>query len=227
MQESPEHDPLIARIVRAYDEPIVVAYCAARFVILRQRFLTEIGRHIPDEGSVLDVGCGFGLFALYFAATRPHVIIRGFDVSERRIAMAKRASARLGIRNVSFEVADARTFRVDREVSAAYMLDLIHHIDPASAAALVRSIAASLEPGGRLLIKDIEPAPAYKLAFTWLLDKMMNPRAPVRYWASREVEELLASLGFAVERRRLPDFLPYPHILYVGSKREDTVSNVS
>lgn len=219
MRGSPERDPLIARIVRAYDEPIVVAYCAARFVILRQRFLTEIGRHIPDQGTVLDVGCGFGLFALYFAATRPSVEIRGFDVSERRIAMARRASARLGLCNVSFEVADARTFNPDREVSAAYMLDLIHHVDMESAGRLVRSIAASLAPRGRLLIKDIEPAPAYKVAFTWLLDKVMDPRAPVRYWAPQDVEELLVSLGLAVERRRLPDYLPYPHILYVGTRR--------
>ena len=55
----------------------------------------------------------------------------------------------------------------------------------------------------------------------------MDVRAPVRYWAPQEVEELLLSLGLAVERRRLPDYLPYPHILYVGSKRDDPVSNAS
>jgi hypothetical protein len=59
-------DPLLAQIVRAYDDPVVHAYCWGRFGILRQRFLSEIGQYLPPEGLVLDVGCGFGLFSLYY-----------------------------------------------------------------------------------------------------------------------------------------------------------------
>src|SRR2546428_267714 len=116
----------VRKIIRAYDDPLVRAYCWARFWILRQRFLDEIGQYLPAEGAVLDLGCGFGLFSLYYAATGPRRFLRGIDVNARRIALARRAAARLGIDNVAYEVADARHFKGDGEVGAAYMLDIVH-----------------------------------------------------------------------------------------------------
>ena len=70
----------VRKIIRAYDDPLVRAYCWARFWILRQRFLDEIGQYLPAEGAVLDLGCGFGLFSLYYAATGPRRFLRGIDV---------------------------------------------------------------------------------------------------------------------------------------------------
>src|SRR2546428_1125683 len=102
---------IIRRIIGAYDDPIVRAYCWARFWVLRQRFLDEIGQYLPESGPVLDVGCGFGLFSLYYAATGPGRFVRGVDVNGRRIAMARRAAARLTIENVAYEGADAPHFK--------------------------------------------------------------------------------------------------------------------
>src|SRR5258706_16142644 len=101
----------IRSVVRAYDDPIVRAYCWARFAILRQRFLDEIGQYLPPTGVVLDIGCGFGLFSLYYAATGKGRLVRGVDFSRRRIAMARRAAGRLGLANVSYEEGDARDFK--------------------------------------------------------------------------------------------------------------------
>src|SRR5262245_65621117 len=102
---------LIPRIIRAYDDPIVRAYCWGRFWILRQRFLDEIGQYLPARGRVLDVGCGFGLFSLYFALVRPGLALEGLDRNARRIAMAGRAAQRLGLGNVRYAVGDATAFR--------------------------------------------------------------------------------------------------------------------
>jgi 2-polyprenyl-3-methyl-5-hydroxy-6-metoxy-1,4-benzoquinol methylase len=82
------HNATVKRIIRAYDDPIVRAYCWARFGILRQRFLDEIGQYLPEAGPVLDIGCGFGLFSLYYAATGPRRLLRGLDLDTRRIALA-------------------------------------------------------------------------------------------------------------------------------------------
>jgi 2-polyprenyl-3-methyl-5-hydroxy-6-metoxy-1,4-benzoquinol methylase len=208
----------LQRIVEAYDDPIVRVYCTLRFMILRQRFLDEIGQYLPPSGQVLDVGCGFGLFALYFAIHNPAIRVLGFDLSERRVQMARRAAARLGVENVEFQTADAAAFTFDEPIAAAYMLDLVHHIPERSVAPLIGTIASNLATGGRLLVKDIERAPSHKLAFTWLLDKLMDYKAPVRYWAPREIQPLLERAGFVVHRHRMIDLLPYPHILYVSTR---------
>jgi ubiquinone/menaquinone biosynthesis C-methylase UbiE len=168
---------------------------------------------------VLDVGCGFGLFALYFAIRMPALRIVGFDRDEYRVELARHAAARLGVENAEFQVGDASAFQPSEQMSAAYMLDLIHHIPVASVRPLLTTLAANLGPGGRLLVKDVESARSPKLAFTWLLDKMMDFRAPVRYWAPEEVQPLLESLGFEVFQHRMIDYLPYPHILYISTLR--------
>src|SRR5882724_3748010 len=116
----------IRSIVRAYDDPVVRAYCWARFLVLRQRFLEEIGQYLPPAGPVL--GCGFGLFSLYYAATGPGRFVRGLDLSARRIAIARRAARQLGLQNVAYELGDARDFKGDSEVAAVYMLDIVHHV---------------------------------------------------------------------------------------------------
>ncbi|MEP7307126.1 MAG: class I SAM-dependent methyltransferase [Acidobacteriota bacterium] len=218
-ETNPTADEALRRIVGAYDDPLVRAYCTVRFMILRQRFLFEIGQYLPPSGHVLDVGCGFGLFALYFATRFPRLQIQGFDLSERRIQTAQRAASRLGVQNVRFQVGDAVDWRLNEPISAAYMLDLVHHIPAKSVEPLIATLASHLSPGGRLVIKDIEPALSYKLAFTWLLDKVMDYKAPVRYWAPEEIQPLLEAAGFEVHRHRMIDYLPYPHILYVGTRR--------
>ena len=209
----------LRKIVRAYDDPVVRAYCWARFAIVRQRFLDEIGQYLPASGTVLDIGCGFGLFSLYYAATSAGRLVRGVDVDRKRIGMARRAAARLRLDNVVYEEGDARDFKGDSQVAAAYMLDIVHHIPPDTVPALLRQLHRAVAPGGLLMVKDVDTRPAPKRWFTWALDKLMDPRAPVRYWSSDELAGALGDAGFTVRRHLMVDVLPYPHILYVCTRR--------
>ncbi len=209
----------IRRIIRAYDDPVVRAYCWARFWILRQRFLDEIGQYLPARGAILDVGCGFGLFSLYYAATGPDRFVRGLDVNGRRIALARRAAARLGLENVAYEEADARQYKGDAEVAAAYMLDIVHHVPRAAVPPLLAQLRRSLPAGGLLLVKDVDTRPAPKRWFTWALDRAMSPRTPVAYWSAEALAQALEAARFRVRRHLMVDLLPYPHVLYVCEAR--------
>ena len=209
------HGETVLRVIRAYDDRVVRAYCWGRFWILRQRFLAEIGRHLPPSGSVLDIGCGFGLFSLYYAQVSPRLALRGLDINPGRIAMARRAAERLGLSNVTYEVGDAVAYRADAEYAGAYMLDIVHHIPEDAVRPLVEQLFKALAIGGRLIIKDVDTRPAYKRWFTHVLDRLMDPKTPVRYWSAEELEALLLEVGFRVQRQRMPDYLPYPHVLYV------------
>jgi 2-polyprenyl-3-methyl-5-hydroxy-6-metoxy-1,4-benzoquinol methylase len=205
----------VLSVIRAYDDPIVRAYCWGRFWILRQRFLDEVGQYLPRRGRVLDLGCGFGLFSLYYASVRPGIEIEGIDLNERRIVTARKAATRLGLRNVRYEVRNATDFRADGPFDAAYMLDIIHHIPSETVRPLLEQLAKALPAGGRLVIKDVDARPAWKRWFTHALDKVMDPGTPVRYWDGEELQQLLERTGFTVYRHLMVDFLPYPHILYV------------
>lgn len=206
---------IVARTIRAYDGWVTRAYCLARFHILRQRFLDEIGQYLPEEGPVLDVGCGFGLFSQYFAQTHSGLEFFGVDINARRIGVARRAAQRLGLRNVSYEVGDARSLVFEGGWGGAYMLDIIHHIPRDAVEPLLRQIHERLRPGSRLLVKDVGRRPFYKRWFTHWLDWLMDPRTPVHYWSSEELLTLLTTVGFTPYCHAMVDYLPYPHLLYV------------
>lgn len=207
----------IVQICRSYSSLPARVYARLRFLILREKFLEAMGQYLPRQGSILDVGCGFGLFSLYFA-DEPGRNIQGFDLNAERIASAQAAARVLKLGNVTFSHDDARGFASRGTLDAAFMVDIIHHIPVASARDLLKEIAASLRPGGVLIVKDIARRPAWKKWFTWLLDKAMDFRAHVHYW---EVDELRAELQqhFAqVDVQPMPDILPYPHVLYICRK---------
>ena len=67
------------------------------------------GRLIPNEGRVLDLGCGFGLFTLYDAMTHPHTQFTGIDLSGERIRLAGRSAEKMGHSSVQFIEGDARS----------------------------------------------------------------------------------------------------------------------
>ena len=209
----------VHRVIGAYDDWIVRAYCWGRFGILRQRFLDEIGQYLPERGRVLDVGCGFGLFSLYYASVRPGLTLEGLDRNPRRIAMARAAAQRLGLGNVRYEVGDATHFRGGRLFDGAYMLDIVHHIPPEAVRPLLEQLGKVLPAGARLVVKDVDSRPAYKRWFTHVLDLAMDPRTPVHYWPAEELQALLESVGFRVYRHLMVDMFPYPHVLYVGERR--------
>jgi len=120
----------LATIIRSYRNLIIRMYCHIRFRIIPLRFLQEMVQYIPRRGTVLDLGCGFGLFTLYYAKSCPDVHFTGIDLSRRRIQAAKRSARKLNLTNVSFVCQDAREYTREsgQRFDAVMTLDLLHHI---------------------------------------------------------------------------------------------------
>jgi 2-polyprenyl-3-methyl-5-hydroxy-6-metoxy-1,4-benzoquinol methylase len=211
---------LITRIILSYDSMLVRAYCLARFRIIRQRFLEEIRQFLPLEGRVLELGCGFGLFGNFVAATCPGIELEGYDLDERRIAQATNSAERLGLRNARYAVADAREFTPDGPFAAAYMIDILHHVPPETVPRLLRDIYDSLEPNAVLIVKDVDTRPRMKMLFTLGLDVVMTKGEMPVYWSGRDMRGQLTSTGFRVFSHGMVDSLPYSHRLYVCVKGE-------
>jgi 2-polyprenyl-3-methyl-5-hydroxy-6-metoxy-1,4-benzoquinol methylase len=207
----------LMKIIRALP-PIERTYAFIRFSILRPKLLSVMDLLLPSEGRILDVGCGFGLFAGYFGQTQPSRRIFGVDPDARRIEMAERVTASLGLDH-RFLAADAHDRRVEGPFSAAYVLDVMHHVERDRQRALLERLRGLLADDGLLVIKDITTEPRYGLKFTELLDRLMVGWAePLAYRHHREWAEMLTDLGFRVRMVRVPDVLPYPHIVIAAQK---------
>lgn len=211
----------IARIVRALP-PVERAYSRVRFSILRPKLLSVMDLLLTDEGRILDVGCGFGLFAAYFGQTHPHRRIVGVDPDARRIGIARRVAERVGTREHRFIVGDVRDAAIESEgpFEAAYVLDVMHHLPKDDQRRVLERLRDVLVPGGMLVVKDITTEPAFGLFFTEALDRLMvGWREPLAYRHHHEWGEMLGDLGFKVRMVRVPDVLPYPHVVIAATKR--------
>lgn len=62
---------------------------------------------LPDEGSLLDLGCGVGPCALAVARMRPRVRVVGVDASPEAVRVASETARREGLAHAAFQEGDA------------------------------------------------------------------------------------------------------------------------
>jgi 2-polyprenyl-3-methyl-5-hydroxy-6-metoxy-1,4-benzoquinol methylase len=195
------------------------AYSLARFSIMRPKLLSVMDLLLPDEGRILDVGCGFGLFAGYFGQTQPRRRIVGVDPSTRRIELARQVARSLGLRDHTFIVGDVRDAAIEGPFDAIYVLDVMHHLPREDQGKVLEHLRTLLVPGGILVVKDITTEPRFGLLFTELLDRVMvGWNEPLAYRHHKEWGAMLTALGFKVRMVRVPDVLPYPHVVIAARK---------
>lgn len=219
IQDRPDYRRLLRRIILAYDSTLVRAYSVVRFQIINMNMLHVLSLALRGKTRVLEVGCGFGLFGCYFAARDPRVQWYGLDLSAPRIAMARRAAERLELKNIRFDVADAReTLAMDSGFDAVVMMDLVHHLPDESKRQLLDTVLANLAPGGILVIKDVTRRPRWKMFFTWLLDVAVTRGFEMWYWSPGQFREAIDA-NFDMEAYPVSDWLPYPHIVYLVSRK--------
>ena len=105
------------------------------------------------------------------------------------------------------------------QLDAVYVLDVMHHLPRNDQEQVLERLRSLLAPGGMLLIKDITTEPRFGLFFTEALDRLMvGWNEPLAYRHHRAWGELLNDVGFRTRMVRVPDVLPYPHVVIAARK---------
>jgi SAM-dependent methyltransferase len=143
----------------------------------------------------LDAGCGNGAFSIYAARAGNEVVAASFSAAE--LERARRRAQRLGVRTISFRELDLREVDAHRADLGRFdqiiCMETIEHV--ADDAALVRSLAELLKPGGRLLISV--PSAGHRPLFSEELQPSASEDGShVRYGYSAErLRELVRQAG--------------------------------
>ncbi len=103
----------------------------------------------PGE-RVLDLGCGWGSFAIH-AASRYDVNVLAVTLSERQVELARRRAAEAGVGDkVEFRIADYRELNEPR-FDAISSIGMVEHVGEERIDLYAARLASLLKPGGRLL----------------------------------------------------------------------------
>jgi cyclopropane-fatty-acyl-phospholipid synthase len=126
-----------------FDEPLEVAQERKLELVCSKLALA------PGE-RVLDVGCGWGSFAVH-AAVHHGVHVVGITLSEPQARRARERAADAGVTDrVEFRVMDYRELRGER-FDAIASIGMVEHVGDARIDLYAEQLAGLLEPGGRLL----------------------------------------------------------------------------
>lgn len=155
-----------------------------------------------DGQTVLDAGCGPGLYAEELLDRGATVI--AFDGSPGMVELARR---RLGSRATlrEHDLAEPLTWLDDQSVDAVVLALVIHHLDDRVAA--LRELRRVLRPGGRLVLSTHHPTSDWlRLGGSYfeveVVEEVWHDDWNVRYWRQPLTATCAeaADAGFLIER---------------------------
>ena len=197
---------------------------STQFFLLLRWWLTPYRRmiaHLPAEGSLLDLGCGHGLFAFAAAERDPGRAIIGIDHDAARIDLAKAAARTLP--QVHFQTGDILDPPLGAHGAVA-LIDLMHYFTPEDQERLVRNAFERLRTGGRLILREVDPQHGPASLLNRIYEKVVttigftHTRNEGFHFRTRaEWESLLERCGFRATSAPLSFFL-FADVLFVGEK---------
>ncbi len=186
--------------------------------------LAAVEAALPRTGQILEVGCGHGLLSLVLAAAESGREVHGIDIDVAKIHQANQAAAALEQDGrVSFAAvpSDWRP-PASQTWDAVVICDVLYLLGAAAALDLVRACAASLRPGGMLVIKEIDTRPSWKYRLSRAQELAATRLAKitqgevVRFVAIEELTATMEAAGLRTTRQQLDRGYPHPHLLLTG-----------
>jgi 2-polyprenyl-3-methyl-5-hydroxy-6-metoxy-1,4-benzoquinol methylase len=171
--------------------------------------------------TLLDLGCGIGLLAQTLQYERVAVPYRGVDNDAGKIAQARRAAARSGLVDATFECVDLARDLPTHHGSVA-ILDVLQYLDDDAQQRLLDAAIAMLAPGARLVVRTGIEDGSRRMRFTRAFDRAANllgwmNAAPRRYPREQALRDTLARAGLRTTFTPLHGNTPFNNWLIVAT----------
>ncbi len=132
-----------------YKGPVLEWYC--RIKLRLEKNYELYNRLLPDSGTIVDIGCGYGFMPQMLAMLKGKREIIGLDYDREKIEVASHCYRKPA--NVQFEVADITRYQLPA-ADAFVLSDVLHYLPAPEQKEVLGQCAAKLNAGGVLLIRE-------------------------------------------------------------------------
>lgn len=175
--------------------------------------LERIEPLITKDGLIVDLGCGYGVFANMLGLGSSWRKIIGFDSDENKIKFANR-----GLSNVECKVGDITKIEIP-PADCVILIHVLHHLPSyQDQEKLLERCVRALNPGGSLIITEVDYKPWWKFIFCFLADHILYPYDSINFRSSLDFLESLRLLPFRVKIFPMHQDTLFSHITYVCRK---------
>ncbi|MDO8737183.1 MAG: class I SAM-dependent methyltransferase [Thermoleophilia bacterium] len=198
--------------------PSVRAFLRGRVLLSDLDFIES---QVPVSGTVVDLGCGHGLFANLLALRSPNRNVVGIDLAPEKIEIAR---ATIGRReNIDFISGDVFETGIP-ECDAITIVDVLYLLPRTEQYRILEECRRKIRPGGLLVWKAQERRPRWKFAWTWSQEMLTTStgvtrgrRGRLTFLSREEAAADLKAAGFRLQIVEMKSWRPYSDILYLGS----------
>jgi ubiquinone/menaquinone biosynthesis C-methylase UbiE len=183
----------------------------------------KIISYLPEQGILLDLGCGHGLFLALARREKPNLHLMGIDVSEGKITAARKAFQTFNNTVPQLTVIDINDLP-EQSVDVISIIDVLYLVPIDRWDSILKKCYHCLKPGGRLLLKEMDRSHTWKLAVLYLEEtlavKMLGLTLGKQFTfpEREEIRRRLSYAGFDVEEIPIHRGYPVPHHLWIGTK---------
>lgn len=195
---------------------------------IKTKPITELLKLIPNQGRLLDLGCGLGLISYIVSKKYPNLKITGIDPSKNRVKIAKKTYP-----NIKFEVGKIKNIK--ENFDTILLIDVIYLL---SKKELIKTLKLCYEKGGVLIIKTMNKSRFIRYSFLILssviltclvliintffrkskgITKREFKKIILKYYSQKELKKILENIGWKVKIYDTPRSI-YPSIIYFCDK---------
>jgi len=183
--------------------------------------LVALETHFPREGTIVDLGCGNGLFPNILNLGSSERRIIGIDLDEKKIEVANQTKAPDS--HITYQVGDVVEAEYPRG-DVFTLVDVLYLIPYDKQEIILQKCHNSLLSGGALIIKEMDTAPRWKYAWNLFQEtlavKLIGFTLGERFYfrSQKDYVDILQRIGFSVKPVAMHAGYWYPHIVYVCTK---------
>lgn len=183
--------------------------------------LIALETHFPQEGKIIDLGCGNGLFSNILSLGSSERQIIGLDLDEKKIDVANKTKIRGA--QITYQIGNVMDTDYPRG-DVFTLVDVLYLIPYDKHEIILQKCHRSLPPGGTLIIKEMDTKPRWKYVWNLFQEtfavKLIGFTLGERFFFRSQEDYLgiLKGIGFSVKPVPMHSGYWYSHIAYICTK---------